>query len=481
MIPEWVKKYQPPKTEVRDFNGKYYVYAISSKRDKIKGRSKKITGKILGKITEAGFIESAKRKLEKQILAEPCVSKVSVKEYGSYFATKQLLKKEIDVLKEIFPEQYQEILLLSYLRFFHNTTIKNTPYYFEQSFASEEMKAKLTEKKTSALFEDLGKNREKIVRFKQAFNQGENFLAIDMTNILSESKHLGSNYIGYNSKREYKPQVNLLCIFSNTRNEPIYYRLTDGNIREVKIFKLSLIESGITDAVIITDKGFYSNNNITMMNNEGLNYIVPLRRNNTLISDELLEQKTKDVFKNYFMYHDKAIWYCQYKKDGKDIVLFSDNTLKVEEENDYLRRIQSHPEDYSIEGYREKENKFGIIGFVHNLTNTKPEDIYLHYKTRGNVELFFDSFKNVIEADRTYMQNKDTLEGWMFVNFLAMKLYYKILNLLKDKNLLSKYSPPDIAIRLSKIMQVRMNGNWYLAEINTKVTTLLNSIDIRIT
>lgn len=36
--------------------GKYYVYEVSSKRDKTKGRAKKITGKFLGKITTEGFV-----------------------------------------------------------------------------------------------------------------------------------------------------------------------------------------------------------------------------------------------------------------------------------------------------------------------------------------------------------------------------------------------------------------------------------------
>jgi transposase len=481
MIPEWVKQYQPPKTEVRDMKGKYYVYEVSSKRDKTKGRAKKITGKLLGKITSEGFIESNKRKLEKQALSDHIEYRISAKEYGSYYAAKKLLGKEIEELKNIFPDEYQEIFVLSYLRFFHNITIKNTPYYLEHSFASEEMKVKLTEKTTSTLYEKLGKSREKIIKFKQTFNKGKDFLAIDMTNIISESKKIGCNQIGYNSKREYKPQINFLCIFSNSINEPLYYRLLDGNIREVRSFKLSLIESGIKDAVIITDKGFYSNKNIQFMEEEGLNYIVPLRRNNSLISESLLAKKQTEVFNNYFIYQGRAIWYCQYQKEGKEIILFLDKALKTEEENDYIMRIESHPEDYSIEGYKEKESKFGILGFTHNIKEMKPQEIYLNYKTRNNVELFFDGFKNIIEADQTYMQNKYTLEGWMFVNFIAMRIYYKLLNLLKSKELLTKYSPKDISIRLNGIFKLRINQAWYLSEINTKVESLLNSIDLCIT
>ncbi|GHT97420.1 hypothetical protein FACS1894126_1430 [Alphaproteobacteria bacterium] len=47
-----------------------------------------------------------------------------------------------------------------------------------------------------------------------------------------------------------------------------------------------------------------------------------------------------------------------------------------------------------------------------------PEELYEIYKQRNEIETMFD--ENFLEADKTYMQNKFVLEGWLFVNFLAM-------------------------------------------------------------
>jgi len=469
MIPDWVKKHKPPKSEIRDFNGKYYVYSISSVYDPKKHRAKKITGPLLGKITEKGFIESEKYKLKHQTYVN-----ISVKEYGAYFTCKLLMEKEIEKLREIFPEQYQEISTLFYLRLSYNTTIKNTPLHYEHSCASQEIKAKITEKRVSALLENMGKKRESIIKFKQAFQSGNDFIAIDMTNIFSESKDLGS-------KHDYRPQINLLCIFSNSLLEPIYYRLADGNAREVKSFKLSLLESGITDAVIIADKGFYSKSNIVLLDKEGLRYIIPLKRNNQIIDASVLKKPRKETYKDYFLYHERIIWYYEYEKEGKTISVFLDSKLKVEEESDYLRKIQVRHEEYNMQGFEEKEHLFGSISFIHNLGSVKPEEIYLYYKTRGNIELFFDSIKNVLKADRTYLQNKDALEGWMFINFLAMKMYSRLVQKLKSKKLLSKYTPKDILLRLINISKIQINGQWHLSEINSETSILLNSLDISIT
>ena len=52
-IPTWVKASKRPKsTEVRLISGHFYDYKISSKWDPKKQRAKKITGKLIGKITK---------------------------------------------------------------------------------------------------------------------------------------------------------------------------------------------------------------------------------------------------------------------------------------------------------------------------------------------------------------------------------------------------------------------------------------------
>ena len=77
------------------------------------------------------------------------------------------------------------------------------------------------------------------------------------------------------------------------------------------------------------------------------------------------------------------------------------------------------------------------------------QTVYESYKQRNEVEIMFDSYKNYLDADVSYMQNRYVLEGWLFANFIAMIAYYKLYVRLRQANLLSKYSPKDI-IELSK-------------------------------
>lgn len=60
--PEWALKHKKPGTELRLMNGRYYLYKVSSKWNKEKKRAQKITGKILGRITEdKGFTASGSK------------------------------------------------------------------------------------------------------------------------------------------------------------------------------------------------------------------------------------------------------------------------------------------------------------------------------------------------------------------------------------------------------------------------------------
>ncbi len=75
------------------------------------------------------------------------------------------------------------------------------------------------------------------------------------------------------------------------------------------------------------------------------------------------------------------------------------------------------------------------------------------------------------------------MEGWMFVNFIALLLYYKIYGLLVYKDCLSKYSPRDVILHLSRVFHVKIGDNWIVSEISKKTRLLIENmgIDLSIT
>ncbi|MEM3333994.1 MAG: hypothetical protein QW745_07305 [Thermoplasmata archaeon] len=77
-------------------------------------------------------------------------------------------------------------------------------------------------------------------------------------------------------------------------------------------------------------------------------------------------------------------------------------------------------------------------------------------KTKVNIQQLFDTFKNVLETDRSYMIDDYELEEWMLVNFVSILLYYKVYNILRTKKMLKDYSPKDVLLHLSRIHEIKV-------------------------
>ena len=56
-------------------------------------------------------------------------------------------------------------------------------------------------------------------------------------------------------------------------------------------------------------------------------------------------------------------------------------------------------------------------------------------------------------------------EGWMFVNFIAMILYYRLYNEPVGRDLLSKYSPKDVLEHLARVQKLKTGDECVTTEI----------------
>ena len=499
-LPDWIKKYKEPRTEIKRIANKFYKYEVAFVYNKEKKKTEKKTVRLLGKITEnEGFIPSSKDELRRRSAELP---QVDIKTFGVYHAFSTLMKDEISSLKNIFGQQDAERLLsFAMMRWAYQTPIKRATYYHSHDFCSEYWATQsFSDKIISATLKIFGESRQKIVEWMkiqmEAFTGEQNFVLMDSTHSFSASEHLAINAKGYNPDFDFEKQIRLMYLFSSQMKQPVYYRLINGNITDVKSMSLCINEINVKQNVIfIADKGFFSTENIETMNAENLSYIIPLHRNNSLIDFLPLEKPDFKKILNYFIFQDRIVWYYSYQNSDYKLITFLDETLRVKEEKDYLLRIETHPETYSKEKFNEKLNTFGTLTIVYQVDNQliakekekkkkrKKEKlieqiIYESYKQRNEVEVMFDSYKNYLDADISYMQNRYVMEGWLFANFIAMIAYYKLYSNLRQTELLSKYSPKDI-IELSKtIYKTKIRNSWYLSEITDKFQKIFNKIKI---
>ncbi len=241
--------------------------------------------------------------------------------------------------------------------------------------------------------------------------QGDKFFLIDATSVISYSKNLSQVENGLTKDKTFEPIFNLLYFYSPHDYLPAYYRIFSGNIKDVKMVSLAIKESLYKDAIIIGDKGLYSEDNLDILETAELKYIIPLKRNSSLIRRELYEDLTRSTA--HFLFDERVIYYAKYPLTStRTVYLFTDELMMAKEKKDLIFRMKKHPHEYTQDGFKEQISSFGTLSLIAN-EDEKPETIYLNYKSRAGIEILFDGAKNILGNDYTYMQNVQALEGWM--------------------------------------------------------------------
>ena len=473
--PEWVIKQKIKGTAIEKRGENYYLSRVHSVWDKKTGRPKKITDEYLGKITQSGLLAPKHKRIQVDI------SNITIKEFGATVLMNYLTQELQDKLKKIYPNNWKSLFTIAAIRFFHNSPMKNMNHHFQHSYISELFSGVNTDPRMiSNLFEKLGSDREKMVLFMKELSVdcSEN-LIVDITHIFSESENINWLSIGHNSQDQYHQQLNMLLIFSHDRMKPVYFRLLPGSIRDVSSIKATIAEGDIKNALFVGDKGFHSLGNVETFEEQNLKYILPLKRNNSDINYEVMKTQDRKKFDGSFFFQGRLIWPKEGKtKSGRRIILFFDQKLRVDEERSFLDRIHKMPEDKKEEkgdilnSFYEKQFELGTITIITNSDQTA-EKIYHFLKARTNIEVAFDTFKNILEADKTYMRSDSHMYGWMLINFISLLMYYILYGILTSKELLAHYSPKDIIMHFSKVYKIRVGDKQTISEI-PKTTRILS-------
>ena len=98
--------------------------------------------------------------------------------------------------------------------------------------------------------------------------------------------------------------------------------------------------------------------------------------------------------------------------------------------------------------------------------------MYELYKKRERVEKLFDAYKNVLDADRLYLQDDESVCGHVFISFLSLYAYCKLEEMMKKAELNRKMSPGDLLLQYSKVYHVRIGDRTLISEVPKKVRDL---------
>jgi transposase len=497
-----------------------YVYEVESYWDSDKNQPRQKRKYLGKKDTETGEVITPRKSN---------LPKLS-KEFGHVYLLNELAKQTglRKVLYEVFADRAQEIINLAYYSICEGKAFYLYKDWSELAFISGDS-GDMNSQGISKFLKELGQQEALRERFLQRWLQSQKdikAIVFDITSFSSYSKNLELLEWGYNRDGEELRQINFGVIMGSPFSLPIGYRIYPGSITDVVTLK-NLIEylrqNGLKQYMFVLDRGFYSERNIGMMNEEGIEFIIPLPFSTKVaratLSGDLNELESA---LNAFMYEDRAFFHSEGEIEiggrGVKYHIYSDEKKKAEGMEGLIRRLTEIEEAVRERGFRSREeveefiegqfrggsrffeikvredgvwlkrkpkalsrriNLFGKMILLCSISSMDRVEVLSWYRRKDFIEKAFEVIKNEIDGNRLRVKGTDALEGRLFVMFIALILYTALSNRMKEKEMYKKYTLSEVLYELKKIKVVEMlNGKRYLTEVTKKQRTIYEKLGV---
>jgi len=464
-LPEWVLKHKKKHVAIEKRGNSYYATRISSKWNPVKKRSEKLTVEYLGVITPEGLIPSKSKR----------TSHIGgVLDAGNFIYIEDFAKHLAGPLFEHFPNDWETILSAASIKLCYTEPLCRMKLRHETSFARRLWpNASLSKNSLTELLPRLGSQWSSQRDFFTEMSKGEKHMAIDLSHIFSESQNIPWTELGHNGDDVFKPQVGILLMWGTTLQRPGFLKLLPGSVHSAHSLINAIWESGLQDLVAVMDKGFWSPANLKCLEDANIHYAMALKRDLPFV-----KHFSQAHYKEYFRYRDKAEWWSVTEWENRAIYTYLDKSLADQEESTYLEKVEEGRS--TKKDYKKLKNRFGTLSILTD-TGLSAKEVYALYKERREVEYAFDTLQNTLGADSTWMRSRESLQGYLFIQFVALHLYSQILDHLKRKDLLSKYSVRDVLTYLSKVNVVELDGMDRLGEVTKQTKKVIDLLEVPIT
>ena len=522
-------------------SGITYAYESISRWDKQKKQSRS-TRKLIGRVDEkTGEILATDGRGRKESSGDEAIIKVkrgripslSVGKqfYGATFMLDKIGEKTgiTEDLRTCFPDNYKMILSIAYFlileennplfRFGRWSRLHRHPYGKEiASQRSSELFAGITEEQKQKFFRLQGKRRSK-----------DEYWAYDSTSISSHSECLRQVRHGKNKDGDRLPQINLLLLFGQKSNLPFYFRKLAGNIPDVKTLRVLMRDLdvlGYPKVKLVTDRGFYSVDNVNGLYQNHIKFLISASTSLSFVKKTI--ETVKDTMCDWSNYNDKYDLYTYtqtmewdytqvrpYKgdtlkgsrrmyfhlyynadkavEDGRKFNLrmttlseeLLSNTRKAEHEKDYGKYFEV--KQTPLRGIRVKakqtamdhaKSRFGYFVLLSNEIKS-PEMALEIYRNKDVVEKAFGNIKERLNCKRMLVSSDASLEGKLFVEFIALIYLSYIKKRMGDKNLFKRYTLQGLLDEVDMIECFTEPGkSLFVGEVLQKLRQIYKDMDV---
>lgn len=516
--PDYITNFQKPaNTEIKKIGEHYYLYSRKSVYDPRTKKMRKKSGKVLGKITEEGFKESNTRKAERSSKNEPVDwgNIVNVEFGASYY----LYNKNRDIVERLqahFPSYWKEIFAMAVARCLGENAFRRFDIAYRTSilphYLGDDIDLDVVRNARNGMIDRIGTMRGSMASYmNEDLSAGDRLILIDGHRLISVSGSLPDAQLGYDSKKRNKTQVNVLYIFSLSKQEgmPAFYKEFAGSVPDCTALPMLLDETTIDAQLltVVTDKGFMSEEGVDAITDAGMHYIAAVKRGSqhVVVPDGISE------YSDVFTFRERSVYYKSFKKDEQIYHLYYDMTLANAETTDLVLRSEKRNNakehrieveekrrrtknktkltDIELEALRESlsspmediqdRKSIGTFILCTDRTELSASKVYEIYKRRQEIEQSFKGYDDTLGCTASYMRSHEGMECWLFINHIALQLEYRLLNEMAALGLTSRYSFKDAIKYLSSIRANKIKDKWYVAAVTGKTRKFCEDIGFK--
>lgn len=523
-----------PTRRIKKINGIEYWYEDTPYYDKekkqIRHRSKYLGRNINGEPVRVRDTLNSNENIS------PASKPSKAYNYGE-FVPLQKITNELKIeeyLGELFNEKDRNMILAMALnRVIRPTAMHNVKTWYEGSVLSLKYPdLSLKSQNISNLFAKIGDSDiPSAFMGKMLRNFGtKSTLVYDITSLSSYSKLMNYFEYGYNRDGCYLPQINLSMIVDKEKGIPVMYDIYPGSIVDVTTLKNTIkkIDAyGVKDYTLVMDRGFFSKGNIEELLHEEIPFIMPATMTLNSVK-QLMSSAQKDIDNPKYLHkfnkepmfvkpvtlvekdseknEIKLNGYCFYDpKRAHDIknafyIRLHDVKEKIEKtkitglknaKQVFYERAKAMASFYSWEivddhfkvkikknAVSQRINRMGKFFLFYNGELDWTECLTI-YRERDVVEKGFKTMKNDIQSLPLNTKKDSTTKGFLFVCFIGLIMRMRLLNIMREKEIVKNYTVESLLLELEKIKKIELqNGDLIVTELSRKQKDIMEILNL---
>lgn len=432
-------------------------------------------------------------------------------------------------LKVCFPDMYQQILSMSYYLILEETNPMSRFGRWERTHKHPYAKP-IPSQRSSELFGSITEDaKQRFFSLQSARRLEDEYLAYDTTSISSYSQTIKQVKYGMNKDHDPLAQINLALLFGQTSRLPVSYRKLPGNISDVKTIKKLLSDLGhlnIKKVKLVLDRGFYSQDNVNALYGHHYKFLLATKTSLNFVKKHLDSVRESMVTRtNYSAKHmlytqsfstewdyrfikprsgekikeSRRLYLHIYYNDQRatdDKIRFNKLLDQLEEELLLGKRDPKHEKLYQKyfivnetpargvrlipkeEAIKAKEGQFGYFALISNSIKSATEAIDIH-RSKDLIEKAYDDLKNRLSMRRTSVSSEESLDGKLFVQFVALIYVSYIKQQMDIQGLFKNYTLQDVLDELDIIEQFTQPGKISMVgEVTKKQIELYEALGV---